>query len=148
MSGEFERDLGRCRAELDGARKGLLGVVSSMTDGNLDKAPRGHWPARRILEHVIWHEQVYVRYVAHLRGRKIEGEMPDYTPASVNDARRLLSESRQALLDGIEGIDEETFYRLGKLGFEEYSVVSMLENEANHEREHDEQIDKTLRPSF
>jgi hypothetical protein len=144
MSEEFERDLARCRAELDAARVELLNVLSSVANGDLDKAPRGHWPARRILQHVIWHEQVYVRYIAHLRGRKIEGEMPDYTPASVDDARRLLSESRQALLDGIEGIDEETFYRLGKLGFEEYSVVSMLENEANHEREHGEQINKTL----
>jgi len=33
---------------------------------------------------------------------------------------------------------------LGKMGFEEYSIVSMLENESNHEREHAAQIKKTL----
>ena len=52
---------------------------------------------------------------------------------------------RTQLLDlKIDGIDEETFYRLGNLGYEEYSVLSMLENEANHEREHAAQITKTL----
>jgi hypothetical protein len=144
MSDELDRDLARCRADLDAARAELLGVLSSVTDAALDDAPRGHWPARRILEHVIWHEQVYVRFIASIRGAPIAAEMPDYTPGSVDDARRLLSESRAAVLAGIDGIDEETFYRLTKLGFEEYSIVSMLENEANHEREHGDQIKKTL----
>jgi hypothetical protein len=30
------------------------------------------------------------------------------------------------------------------MGYEEYSIFSMLENEANHEREHAAQIRKTL----
>ena len=107
-------------------------------------APRGQWPVRRVLEHVIWHEQVYVRMAAHMRGQPSPGDMPDYTPSTVSDAIEKLAESRRALLDGIEGVDEETFYRLGKMGFEEYSIVSMLENESNHEREHAAQIKKTL----
>jgi hypothetical protein len=144
MSEEFDGDLARCRADLDTARAELLGVLSSVTDNAIDSAPRGHWPPRRILEHVIWHEQVYVRFIASIRGAPIAGQMPDYTPASVDDARRLLSESRAALLAGVEGVDEDTFYRLTRLGFEEYSIVSMLENEANHEREHGDQITKTL----
>ena len=144
MSDEFEHDLKRGRAALDEARNELLDVVSTLSDADMDAAPRGQWPVRLVLRHVVWHEQIYVRYIAHLRGGRIEGEMPDYTPSVVNDARRLLSESRAALLSGIDGVDEETFYRLGNLGFEEYSIMSMLENEANHEREHAEQIRKTL----
>jgi hypothetical protein len=144
VSEEFERDLARCNAELQAARDELLAVVGGLRDSDLDRAPRGHWPARQILRHIVWHEQVYVRYIAHLRGGGTDGEMPDFTPASVDDALRLLGESRQAIADGTKGIDEETFYRLGNLGYEEYSVLSMLENEANHEREHAAQITKTL----
>ena len=38
----------------------------------------------------------------------------------------------------------EKFYELRKVGHEEYSVLSILENVANHDREHAEQIRKTL----
>ncbi len=34
----------------------------------------------------------------------------------------------------------ETFYELKRVGHEEYSVISVLENVANHDREHAEQI--------
>ena len=144
MTSEFDRDLANSHTDLDSARRALLDVLSSLSDAYLDRAPRGQWPVRRVLEHVIWHEQVYVRMAAHMRGQPSPGEMPDYTPSSKANALELLHESRRALLAGIEGVDEETFYRLGKMGFEEYSIVSMLENESNHEREHAAQIKKTL----
>lgn len=144
MTTELDRDLANSRAELDSARRELLDVLSPLSDTDLDRAPRGHWPVRRVLEHVIWHEQIYVRMVAHLRGAPSPGEMPDNTPSSINDAIVRLSESRRALLDGIDGVDEERFYKLGKMGYEEYSIFSMLENEVNHEHEHAAQIKKTL----
>jgi uncharacterized damage-inducible protein DinB len=141
---DFDRDLTASRADLDDARRELLDVVSSLSDGDLEKAPRGQWPAVRILEHVIWHEQIYVRMIAHLRALPSPGDMPDNTPASTSDAIDRLAASRSALLTGVDGVDEETFYKLGKMGYEEYSIFSMLENEANHEREHAAQIKKTL----
>ena len=144
MTTDFERDLAASRADLDSARRELLEVVNALSDAELDRAPRGQWPPRRILEHVIWHEQIYVRMVAHLRGAPGPGDMPDNTPASVSDAADRLAASRQALLDGVAGVDEETFYKLSRMGYEEYSCFSMLENEANHEREHATQIKKTL----
>jgi hypothetical protein len=146
MTTDFDRDLSTSRADLGSARRELLDVLSPLSDADLDRAPRGHWPVRRVLEHVIWHEQIYVRMVAHLRGAPRPGEMPDYTPSSKANALQLLDDSRSALLSGIDGIDEETFYKLAKMGYEEYSCFSMLENEANHEREHAAQIKKTLSP--
>ena len=136
MTTDFDRDLASSRANLDSARRELLAVISSLSDADLDPAPRGHWPVRRVLEHVIWHEQIYVRMIAHLRALPSPGDMPDNTPSSISDAVERLAASRHALLDGVAGVDEETFYKLGKMGYEEYSIFSMLENEANHEREH------------
>ena len=40
----------------------------------------------------------------------------------------------------VEGVDEETFYRLGSAGSQVYSVLSTLENAADHDREHARQI--------
>lgn len=144
MTTDFAQDLSASRTDLDSARRDLLDVLSPLSDADLDRAPRGHWPVRRILEHVIWHEQIYVRMIAHLRSLPSPGDMLDNTPASTSDAIDRLSESRRALLDGIDGVDEETFYKLGKMGYEEYSIFSMLENEVNHEHEHAAQIKKTL----
>ena len=47
----------------------------------------------------------------------------------------------------IDHVKEEDFYRLQTIGHEEYSVLSILENVASHDREHAEQIRKTLAQS-
>jgi uncharacterized damage-inducible protein DinB len=143
MSEEYDRDLARCRAELDTARRELLSVVTALKDENFEKAPRGQWPVRRILEHVIWHEEIYVRFISNIRGRQ-GSDMPDSTPSNAADAVERLAQSRQTLLAGVDGVDEELFYRLTRLGPEEYSILTMLENEANHEREHAAQISRTV----
>jgi hypothetical protein len=61
----------------------------------------------------------------------------------------MLAECRSALLTEIEGIDEDTFYTLKRLLNEEghgqtYSVLSVLENIARHDREHASQIREIL----
>ena len=63
---------------------------------------------------------------------------------AVADAGRRLDASRRALLAALDGVDEESFYRLRVVGHEEYSVLSVLENAANHDREHGEQVRATL----
>jgi len=144
MTTDFDRHRATVLDDLAAARRELLDVVNSLSDADLDREPRGQWPPRRVLEHVIWHEEIYVRMAAHVRGATGPGEMPDNTPSSVADAIERLAASRARLLAGIEGVDEETFYKLARMGYEEYSIYSMLENEANHEREHAAQIRKTL----
>ena len=140
MSDEFDHDLKRCREDLDAARQELLSVVRALSDADLEKSRRGGWTVRRVLEHVVQSEWVYSRLVAHLRGLPVPGDAIDALPASVADALDRLGASRRALLNALDGVDEESFYRLGKIAHEEYSVLSVLENEINHDHEHAEQI--------
>ena len=144
MSEEFDRDLQHCRAELDTARQELLSVVTRLSDSDLERGRRGEWSVQRILEHVIQSEWLYSRLAAHLRGLPVPGDAIDAVPTSPADAADRLSASRAALVKAFDGVDEESFYRLVKMGHEEYSAVSLLENEINHEREHAAQIAKTL----
>ena len=58
-----------------------------------------------------------------------------------------LEATRKVLLDGVGHVKEEDFYRLQTIGHDEYSVLSILENDAAHDREHAEQIRKTLATS-
>jgi len=140
MTAEFDRDLKSCREGLDAARDGLLATVAALRDSDLERGRRGGWTVRRVLEHVIWSEWMYSRIATHLRGGQPPGDRVDATPSSPADAVERLHGSRDALLAAIAGVDEETFYRLTRLGQEEYSVISLLENEINHEREHAEQL--------
>ncbi len=144
MSEEFERDMRECLKELDSARRELLEVVGLLTVDDLDKTRRGEWSVRRILEHVIYSEQAYARIVAFLRGQQGPGDIPESSPADTAAALDKLAGSRSALLASLDGVDEETFYRIGKVGHEEYSVISLLENESNHEREHASHVRKTV----
>lgn len=145
MSSEFERDLANCRSELVAARAALLDGLGALSDADLERARRGGWTVQRVLEHVIWSELLYGRLVNHLRGQAgAQGDMPECKPESVDDARARLAASREALLGAIEGVDEDTFYRIGAIGHEEYSVISIIENTVNHDLEHTEQIETIL----
>jgi hypothetical protein len=95
---------------------------------------------RRALEHVIESELTYVRVVQHLRGMPVAQDAIEAMPVSADDARTRLDASRAALLEALEGVDEESFYKLASLGREEYSVLSLLENTSNHDREHAAQV--------
>ena len=48
---------------------------------------------------------------------------------------------------GLDGVDETSFYRLRELGHEEYSIMSVVENQVNHDREHAEQVQTILNQS-
>ncbi len=47
MSEQFDRDLERCRAELDAARRELLSVVTALNDDGLEGGRRSRGTARR-----------------------------------------------------------------------------------------------------
>lgn len=152
MSEEFHRDLAAARDSLTSAREGLLAVVSALAEDDLRRARRGGWSVRKVLEHVIHSEWLYTRLATHLRGSPpAEGgtantiQEPEPTAfASVAEAVRQLDAVRAALLAAIDGVDEESFYQLQTVGHEEYSVLSLLENVALHDREHGPQVQEVL----
>jgi hypothetical protein len=146
MTADFRSDLESLLADLNAARAGLVSAAHALSDGDLDRARRGGWSVRRVFEHVIHSEWLYARLVYHLRGLSTPDLQPESgSPATVDDAICRLDSSRFALLQAVDGVDEESFYRLGRIGHEEYSVMSVLENAAQHDREHLEQIQAILR---
>ena len=141
MRGEFEQDLSKALEDASRARDGLLAVLRGLNDDDLDKVKRGGWPVQKVLEHAIHSEVLYGRLARHLRELpQPEDEAVTVPPATVADAVSALGHSRTALLEAVEGVDEETFYKLRVVGHEEYSVLSLLENVALHDREHGPQI--------
>ena len=141
MSNEFDRDLSKAREDTSQARDGLLAVLRDLKDEDLDKERRGGWSVRKVLEHAIHSEVLYGRLARHLRELpQPEDEAVTVPPATVASAISALENSRAALEAAIDGVDEETFYTLRVVGHEEYSILSLLENVALHDREHAPQI--------
>ena len=141
MSDEFDRDLSKAREDTSQARDGLLAVLRDLKDEDLDKERRGGWSVRKVLEHAIHSEVLYGRLARHLRELpQPEDEAVTVPPATVASAISALENSRAALETAIDGVDEETFYTLRVVGHEEYSILSLLENVALHDREHAPQI--------
>ena len=141
MSDEFDRDLSKAREDTSQARDGLLAVLRDLKDEDLDKERRGGWSVRKVLEHAIHSEVLYGRLARHLRELpQPEDEAITVPPPTVASAISALENSRAALEAAIDGVDEETFYTLRVVGHEEYSILSLLENVALHDREHAPQI--------
>ena len=141
MSDEFDRDLSKAREDTSQARDGLLAVLRDLKDEDLDKERRGGWSVRKVLEHAIHSEVLYGRLARHLRELpQPEDEATTVPPPTVASAISALENSRGALETAIDGVDEETFYTLRVVGHEEYSILSLLENVALHDREHAPQI--------
>ena len=144
MAAEFDTDLTSAREELNAARRELLPVVGALADADFARERRGGWAVGRVLEHVIESEWLYARLVAHLREAPMPGDVVSGVPLSAGDATERLDASRRALLAALDGVDEASFYRLSVVGHEEYSIISVLENTANHDREHAGQIQAIL----
>ena len=143
MPSEFQSDLAELKTDIDASRTQLDSAVATIN--NLDRARRGGWSLRRILEHVIDSEWLYAILVSHLGGQQApDRPQVSLDAADIADAARQLTTCRQALLTALNGATEDNFYEIQKLGHEEYSILSVLENVANHDREHAEQINKVL----
>ncbi len=147
MTSEFADDLSRLTAEINEARGEFLLAVNSIADPKLDSARRGGWSVRRVLDHVISSEHIYARLIGHLRQQPITDAPPLSDPASIGDAKEKLAASRATLLHALAGVDEDSFYNIGKIGHEEYSVMSILENVRSHDHEHGQQLLEILRSS-
>jgi uncharacterized damage-inducible protein DinB len=141
MTSMLNDDLAMARQELDAARAELVAALTDLPADALGRSRRGGWTAQRVLQHVIDSEWHYAALVTQLRG--LAATPPAGArdiPVSTVDAARMLTDARRALLAALDGIDEASYYRLGTVGREEYSVLSVLENATNHDREHAAQL--------
>ena len=144
MSNEFDSDLRQLRSELSASRAELLGVIESVADSDLDRARRGGWTIARVLEHVIQSESMYTAAIAAIVGGSASSPQGGGPPGSQAEAVRQLLSTREALESALTSATEENFNHLQRFGHDEYSVASVLENVANHDREHAAQIRRTL----
>jgi len=149
MSCTFHNDLASSQEAIRLARQDMLAVVDSLERADLENARKGGWTIGRVLEHVIHSENLYAQATAYLVGAPAPAGGGSSAPGSASEARRMLLDSRKALLGALEEINMdpmgfETFYEVRKVGHEEYSVLSVLENVANHDREHAEQVRSIL----
>lgn len=145
MPSEFESDFTGLKTDIAASRAELDAAVASLSDSDLDRARRGGWSLRRILEHVIDAEWLYAVLVSHL-GTQPAPDRPHTScdDDTIADVAAKLTACRGALLTSLDGATEDNFYEVQALGHEEYSILSVLENVANHDREHAEQIKKTI----
>jgi uncharacterized damage-inducible protein DinB len=149
MTCSYHSDLVAAQEAMRLAREELLRVIDPLSRADLERARRGGWPVRRVLEHVLHSENLYAQGTAYLCGAQVpeRGEMS--APGSASEGRTMLLDSRKALLSALGSLEEdvrayETFYEVRKVGHEEFSVLSLLENVASHDREHAEQIRSIL----
>lgn len=144
MSDEFDSDLRELQGELSASRAELLGVIQSLHDADLDRARRGGWTIARVLEHVIQSESMYTAAISAIVGASTSSPQGGGPPSSQAEAIQQLGSTRAALETALVSATDENFYHLQRFGHDEYSVASVLENVANHDREHAEQIRRTL----
>jgi phosphinothricin acetyltransferase len=124
-------------------REALLSTISRLDREEMERSRPGGWAVGRVLEHVIESEQAYARVLAHLCGRTAP-ELRVTAPRDAADAGEMLAAARDAALAMVDGIVDEVLYKLARLGHEEYSALSVLENIAAHDEDHRRQIVELL----
>lgn len=140
---DFSSDRAELLSEMQKSRVQLNEVVGKLGADDLSSARRGSWPVSKILEHVLHSEKLYAQLISVFSGVGAAIEA-NGNPSTSAEALAALEATRKAVVDGVEHVKEEDFYRLQTIGHEEYSVLSILENVAAHDREHAEQIGKTI----
>ena len=139
----MNRDLEHAIAVMRADREALLRAVRPLTAADMRVARRGGWGIGRVLEHVVQSEVAYAKLLAHLCGRPA----PDLRFDDIDDgatAEAQLAETRAAVHAAIDGVQDATLYLLASVGHEEYSPLSVLENIALHDREHEAQVQALL----
>jgi uncharacterized damage-inducible protein DinB len=145
MTCPYHADLAASQEAIRLERDELLGVIDSLSRADFERARKGGWPVRKVLEHLIYSEKLYTQGTAYLCGAQVSGRPESVSPASPEEARTMLLDARRALVQALEELDMDpraylTFYELKRVGHEECSVLSILENVASHDREHAGQI--------
>lgn len=139
MSAEFDRDRAEILDGLAAVRAGLLADLAGLADEDLALQRRGGWSIAQVIHHIDESEWHYTGMIGKLRGGA-PASPPDVTvPGSTREAIGSLERARSALIESVEGVAEDDFYRLGG-GSQQYSILSALENVRQHDIEHGEQI--------
>lgn len=142
---EFGRDLADNLKAIETARALLLDGLRPLAVEDLRLGRRGGWSNQEVLRHVIDAEIAYAKVLGFLRSRPVElANASDDDVASASAAVTALERTRKQLIALLDGVDEATFYDMRSLGTNQYSVMSVLENVADHDHEHLGQITKTL----
>jgi phosphinothricin acetyltransferase len=131
--------LQRALAAMHERREGLLSSITPLAAGDMAQARPGGWSVGRVLQHVIESEHAYAKLIAHLAGR-VAPEGTFSAPRGGTEAAEMLGETRAGVRAMLEGIDDTTLYRLARIGHEEYSPLSVIENIAAHDEDHHRQI--------
>ena len=140
---DFDSDKASLLSDLQDSRAQLNDVVGKLSADDLSSARRGSWPVSKILDHVLHSERLYAQLISVFTGVGSSVE-PGASPETPAEALTALEATRKAVLNGVGHVKEADFYRLQAIGHEEYSVLSILENVASHDREHAEQIRRTI----
>jgi uncharacterized damage-inducible protein DinB len=140
---DFDEERASLIKDLAESRSHLIGVVEQLKPEEFEQARRGSWAVSKILDHVLHSERLYTQLVSVFSGKA--ASVPEAAKfGSAADAKTALVSSRDAFLSAVEEVKEDDFFRLQTIGHEEYSVLSILENNAAHDREHAEQIRRTV----
>ena len=139
-----EEDLRRVIADLKRERAALFRTLRPIEAGDFDRARPGGWSIGRVAQHLVESDVLYAKLLAHQTQRDA-GDLPGIEPADGASTMAALMVTQRAMLHMVEGIDAETLYRMTKVGHEEYSPLSLLENIAMHDGEHQAQIESLLR---
>jgi uncharacterized damage-inducible protein DinB len=140
---DFDTERAALIKDLGESRSHLVAVVEQLKPDRFEQARRGSWTVSKILDHVLHSERLYTQLISVFSGKPTA--VPEAAKFdSAADAKSALDISRSAFLSAVEEVKEDDFFRLQTVGHEEYSVLSILENNAAHDREHAEQIRKTL----
>lgn len=143
MAGILNSDLTRALEDMAAARRSLVARIDVLDASAFERSRAGGWTVRRILQHVIESEYVYAKLLAHQCQRETPAAWIE-EPADGRMASTMLSLTRDAVRTVVEGIGDDTLYRLVKIGHEEYSPLSVLENIAAHDRDHVAQISELV----
>jgi uncharacterized damage-inducible protein DinB len=140
---DFDTERAALIKDLSESRAHLVVVVEQLKPEEFEQARRGSWTVSKILDHVLHSERLYTQLISVFSGKP--ASVADAAKfASAAEAKSALHSSRSAFLSAVDEVKEDDFFRLQRVGREEYSVLSILENNAAHDREHAEQIRKTL----
>ena len=139
-------DLQGILGDMARARQHLLATLRRVTSEEMQRARAGGWSVERVAQHLVESDSSYLKVLAHQCGKQAP-DLTDEPPADGAHVAAMLDARREAMLSVIEGIDDETLYRLQRFGQEEYSPLSVLENIAAHDHEHAGQISALLRPA-
>jgi hypothetical protein len=145
VTSTFEADLDDALDGATVARTELISAVQKLTDGDLERRKRGGWPIHRVLTHAIEHDYYMAMFITSVRGEQFQpGGDPTCAGQPIDEVLCRMETGRTTLLASLKGIAEDDFYTLKRIGNEEFSPLTALENAAMHDREHVDQIASIL----